>query len=981
MEISDQIAELLLQWEDANNRGDFLTPQQLCENCPELLDDVTHRIQELQSLERKLSLQEGTLEAWKGGAAPADDTTDTVKSGENGGAVATSALPQLPGYEILGLLGRAGMGIVYKARQLVPERIVALKMIRAGELADAEDLARFLNEVEAAARLRHPHIIQVYEVGNYQGRPYFTMEYMEGGSLADVLRAGPLTAREAAGLVEPLARAVQAAHEQGIVHRDLKPGNILLPGPASAEARTEPATSPSRSRDRQWDAKIADFGLAKRLEGGPGVTRTSAILGTPSYMAPEQAAGKGKEVGPAADIYALGAVLYECLCGRPPFKAATPYDTVMQVLSEEPATPRLLQPKLPRDLETICLKCLEKEPSKRYASALELAEELARFRAGEPIRARPIRSWERAAKWGKRRPAVAALVVLSSFTVLALVVGGFAFARHEAARAAEAATRAAEAAEQKARAEAGQVEAERQRQRADRNLMRARKAVDDYCSSVAEDPRLKQQDLHLLRKKLLETAVPFYQEFAAQKAEDPALTAGQGHALLGLGLLRAELGDKEQAAHDTGLAAELFAALAAREGGMPAYRLELARAYRARGSALAALSRRPEAEQIYRQAIAVSGQLVAEYPADPERQQELAADYNNLGILLYDLGRNEEAIEVYKQALATRERLAAEHPAVAEYRRDLAGSQMNVGANLQVLGRRADAEQAYQKARELFEGLVAAYPAVPDHRRDLAKVELNLGQLLAERGGLDAAESVGRKAVELLERLAGDYPAVTEYRQQLGLSLINWANSLRALGRKDDAARAYQRSHDLYARLAADYPAVSTYTVNLALACGNYGHVCRDRGRALESLTWYDEALARLAPVFAKPKALAFAGACQRDSLAGKALSLVRLGRSADAAAIARPLAANKQLNDEALYNTACALAGCSAAEGSNSSQQESDAALAVSLLRRAQAADYFADASTRDDLKEKDADLASLRRRDDFKRLVADLDGKPKGK
>jgi serine/threonine protein kinase len=972
MATSDRIAELLLQWEEAKNQGNFLTPQQLCKNCPELLDDVTRCIQELQSLERKLSPPDNSLEPWTGSAAPTDDTADTVKSGESGGAVVTSALPQLPGYEILGLLGRAGMGVVYKARQLVPERIVALKMIRAGELADAEDLARFLNEVEAAARLRHPHIIQVYEVGNYQGRPYFTMEYMEGGSLADVLRAGPLTAREAAGLVEPLARAVQAAHEQGIVHRDLKPGNILLPGLASAETRTEPVTFPSRPSERKWDAKIADFGLAKRLEGGPGLTRTSAILGTPSYMAPEQAAGKGKEVGPAADIYALGAVLYECLCGRPPFKAATPYDTVMQVLSEEPAAPRLLQPKLPRDLETICLKCLEKEPSKRYASALELAEELARFRAGEPIRARPIRSWERAVKWGKRRPAVAALLIILLLAVTTGLVASLTlWLRAERQR------QAAEVA--RAEAEQQRDETQLERQRADDNLARSVKLVDDYFTSVAADPRLKQQDLHLLRKKLLETAVPVYQKFTAQKGDDPTYRLLQGRALLSLALLRAELGDKEQAARDSGQAAEVFSALAAREGGLPAYRLELARAYRARGSALAALGRRLEAEQIYRQAIAVSGQLVREYPGVPDHHQELAADYNNLGILLYDLGRNEEAIQVYKQTLPIRERLASEHPAVPEYQRDVAALYTNIGVNYHVLGRRIEAEQADQKARELFEGLVAAYPAVPDHRRDLAKADLNLGQLLAEMGRLDAAEGAGRQAVDLLERLAGDYPAVTEYRQQLGLSLINWANSLRALGRKEDAAQAYQRSHDLYARLAADYPSVSTYAVNLALACGNYGHVCRDRGRARESLTWYDKALARLAPELAKPKPLAFARACQRDSLAGKALSLVRLGRPADAAAIARPLAADKQLSDEALYNTACALAGCSAAE--SSSQQESDAALAVSLLRRAQAAGYFAEASTRDDLKEKDADLAPLRRRDDFKTLVADLDGKPKGK
>jgi serine/threonine protein kinase len=284
--------------------------------------------------------------------------------------------------------------------------------VLAGGHAGPDLLARFRTEAEAVARLHHPNIVQIHDVGEQDGLPYLVLEYVEGGPLARQLAGTPLPARQAAGLVETLARAVQYAHEHGVVHRDLTPGNILIADgrwqmadlPEGATSANKPAIS-----DPQFPTpKITDFGLAKLLAGGVGRTVTGEVIGTPSYMAPEQAVGKAREVGPAADIYSLGAILYECVTGRPPFRAATPLDTLVQVVADEPVPPRRLQPKVPRDLETICLKCLRKEAPRRYASALELAEDLRRFLAGEPIRARPTPGWERAVKWVKRRPAWAA---------------------------------------------------------------------------------------------------------------------------------------------------------------------------------------------------------------------------------------------------------------------------------------------------------------------------------------------------------------------------------------------------------------------------------------------------------------------------------------------------------------------------------------------------------------------------------------------
>jgi WD40 repeat protein len=331
-----------------------------------------------------------------------DRSNKDPENGDGGGG-GTGAPARIRGYEILGVLGKGGMGIVYEARHLRLNRLVALKMILGGPHADQAELARFRIEAEAVARVQHPHIIQVYEVGEADGRPYFSLGFCAGGSLASKLNGTPLPAQEAARLMHRLAEAMHAAHQRGIVHRDLKPANVLLTAEGSP--------------------KIGDFGLAKRLDDSAGLTATGAVMGTPSYMAPEQAAGKIDAIGPATDVYALGAILYECLTGRPPFKAATPWETIGQVLADEPVPPGRLQSRTPRDLETICLKCLQKEPSRRYVSALALAEDLDRFLTGQPVRARPVGEIERAAKWVRRRPAIASL--LAALAVVTLVgVGG-----------------------------------------------------------------------------------------------------------------------------------------------------------------------------------------------------------------------------------------------------------------------------------------------------------------------------------------------------------------------------------------------------------------------------------------------------------------------------------------------------------------------------------------------------------------------------
>lgn len=384
-------SELTLHWQAARQNGEPISAAELCRDDPDLLEEVRRRIDAFHHMEALLGLDKLDQSSSQ---TPDQSLVDLDQP----------ASIRLAGYEIIELLDRGGMGVVYRARQCQLNRFVALKML-SGVHCPADRIARFRTEAESVAQLHHPNIVQIYDVGECAGRPFYAMELVEGGTLAAKLAETKFSSRNSAAFIETLARGIHVAHVRGIVHRDLKPANVLL---------TEDGTP-----------KIADFGLAKRLDDDSSQTRTGEILGTPSYMAPEQADGKPAEIGPAVDVHALGAILFEMLAGEPPFKGTTALESLRRLSSEDAVLPRDVRTSVPRDLQSICLKCLERLPMRRYATAEDLADDLRRFLDGRPVAARRISMPHRLAKWSRRRPALSIASALMLVLAVVFAASGY----------------------------------------------------------------------------------------------------------------------------------------------------------------------------------------------------------------------------------------------------------------------------------------------------------------------------------------------------------------------------------------------------------------------------------------------------------------------------------------------------------------------------------------------------------------------------
>jgi serine/threonine protein kinase/Flp pilus assembly protein TadD len=835
---------------------------------------------------------------------------------------------QVGNYTLLAEIGRGGMGVVYKAWQNGTNRLVALKMILAGEFAGDEEIARFRIEGEAAASLQHPNIVQIYEVGEQDGRSFFSLEFVEGSTLEKCLARSPLSARQAAQLLETVARAVQYAHERGIVHRDLKPANILL------------------SADRI--PKITDFGLAKRLQGQVGRTETGAILGTPSYMAPEQALGQSRAIGPAADVYALGAILYEMLTGRPPFKGASILDTLEQVRFQEPIPPRRLQPKVPRDLETICLKALQKEPRKRYASAEALAEDVRRFLAGKPIQARPVSVPERLWRWSRRNPVVAILLAAFILSVTGSLVGlTILWQRAEAARL-----------------------------RSEKNSQLAAKAIHRFYTEVGQSEELKAHDLEELRQKLLRMAKEFYEELLAEPGTEPHIQAERAQAYWRLADLTSIMESKAQAIglHEQALA--IFAELARQYPHEWQYQRDLARTHLYLGPLYADTKNTAKAEQTFERALELFGQLPADVRQTAEHQGQLAEIYNNQG-QLYQLRDKVKARQAHEQAQKIRSQLVAEYPTVADYQRDLAITHTNLGAFFFYDQKLDKAEKHWQKACSLSQGLANRHKSNPVYQGDLARDLNQLSVLYVKKGELKKAEENWKLVLQIQEELVRRHPRVAEDRNYLAGTHNNLGYLCQNTRRFPEAREHYQQAVKLAEALVQGHPGDAGFAYTLAVACWNCGNLAKDTGKPEDALRWYGRAVTQLRPIVTADPNNARARALLVKVLGRQALTLARLGKYAEADREVEPLVGRKDLLPDDLLALARVYAVCAAqaAKDAQKSPIERDKLAqsytrqALNVLVRLQKANYFTDPARRKLLK--DDDFSALQGQPEFRKLL----------
>jgi serine/threonine-protein kinase len=741
------------------------------------------------------------------GAAPNDRAT-TPQVGD--GPAATAA-PHVPGYEILGLLGRGGMGVVYRARHLRLRRLVALKMLRGDGVTGAELLARFRTESAALARLQHPNIVQVYEADEHQGRPYLALEYVEGGGLDAHAGGTPQPAARVVRLLEALARAVHYAHERGIVHRDLKPHNVLLtPG---------------------GDPKVTDFGLAKLLAPEAGLsslryeTQAGAILGTPCYMAPEQTGAGAGRAGPAADVYALGAILYELLTGRPPLRGASPLETLEQVRRQEPVPPRRLQPSVPRDLDAVCLRCLEKEPGRRYTSAAELADDLARFAAGRPTRARPPGRLGRAARWGRRNPVVACLTAALALAVTAgfAVVTSFWW-----------------------QAEDERAEAEHQRDLAAENVTLGRQAVDRFCTSVSEERLLHEPGMEGLRRELLQGAVEFYAKFTRQSGNSPALRLEHARASLRLGQLVANLGDKQEGIR---LCEEGVKILEELRGDGPtagAARAQLPRGYHGLAQLCADNGQHERAEALLRKALPLQEQLTRERPEEPARRRELAELRLSVGYAHLRWRRLTAAETVFGQARTLFEELARDDPSRAENRGDIALALFAAAELYAELGQPEKAEPLARESLAALDAVGREKPLVPRLRFNRAGAQCVLGKAHAALGRLREAVAAYTEAVEAITEAARSAPLRTNVRRVLALAHLGLGHARASAGEPREAEAAFRQAVDLLNALIKDDALGPEYKELLGQAYEKLGRLCLAEGRSEEG----EAALARAVAVW-----------------------------------------------------------------------------------------------------------------------------------
>lgn len=766
-------------------------------------------------------------------------------------------------YDIISEIARGGMGVVYKARHRQLGRIAAVKLIKSGQLADESELKRFQVEAQAAAGLDHPGIVPVYEVGQQNGQHYMALAYIDGKSLWQKVKEAPLPPRDAAQLIQKVADAIDYAHARGIIHRDLKPQNILL------------------TQDEQ--PKVTDFGLAKRVEDDSGLTATGQVMGTPSYMPPEQALGKVTEVGVLADVYSLGATLYCTLTGRPPFHAASMMETVRHVCEEEPVSLHQLNPSIPPDLETICLKCLRKEPDRRYASAKELAEDLGRFLAGESIKARPVSVMERIVKYTRRHPAVAALAGVILFSLITISIGGIAY-------------------NNRVRTE---------RDRAEKNFRLAMSAVDEMLSEVGEQQLAAEPRMEEKRRALLTKALSLNQEFLKERTDDPRVRfeTAQAHRRLADVFRLLERQQESLAEYDQAIA--LLKVLRKSSPRQAAYAQQLAYCWNFRGEVCRVAGQLSDADSAYMNARQILESLLADSPSVPGYRQDLARTLYSQGVLNRERGQLADAEQDLKRASDLLTELLQQSPNDATIRQHLARARLNQGTVIRSKARETEARRAYDRAIDILNTLANQFPDQPDYKHELAIACNNCGNLFSQNGKLNEAAKLHQRARDLFQKLAHDFPKVPKYRQELAntWNSIGFVDSQR--GMTDETLTAWNQAALLLEGLISEYSTVTTYQGDLGMVCGNLGLTYFAQSQFQEARTQFARSVERLRLVASANPSVVFYSELLRDNTRNLAETLVVLKDHAAAADMALALANFASANSADKYATACFLARC----------------------------------------------------------------------
>ncbi len=783
---------------------------------------------------------------------PEDHLTQLIKKSPN--IVAPKSLRLVSGYQIQEELGRGGMGVVYRAIQPALNRQVAIKMIRQQAHSSQQELTRFRQEAEVCAAMNHPNIAQVFDVGEMDGQPYIAMELVKGPTLAQYLQLQPMEYAEAARLLIELTQAVQHAHTCGIIHRDLKPSNILLQQSTSDDA-IRVSLRP----------KIVDFGLAKRIDISAELTASGNIIGTPCYMPPELAAGNAGMVGPATDVYSLGAVLYESLVGRPPFKGATAMETLAQVQSAEPVRPSMLRTGFPKDLETICLKCLEKSPADRYASAAGLLEDLQRFRDRRPILAKPTSLGRRAMQWSKRHPTLVALIAVSLFAGVGVLSLGLAY---------NASLRKALGV------------ADEERARANENFEIAFQSIEKMLDRVGFAQLAETPEMEDVRETLLADAVAFYSQLLERQPETDVASRRQYYnAMSRLGWIQGTLGQKEtalttlqeaiqlqeqlsrenperhdirhdlaasyinrgQVSHDSGDNQKAIQLLTEMTDEYPPSRADLAQALNNLAVETTSIEER---EQLHRRVKSLREELLAVAADDPQLQYGLAQTQHNLAFLLATTGRDQEAETEYREALKKLENLVDSPNSVTDHHRGLAECLTHLASMMHSVGRTEEATELIQRGTATRKVLAARFPKIPAMHDAVIRGLLTEAAFLIQLSQFESAARLSEEAVEVATQLTKEFPS-RERRFIEASSLTIWAT---ALSRQSDFAAArtvFERANKIYDDLLASDPHDVEVQMEAGVQFMNYSNTWREENPRLAA-NFNDRSTALLENLFAQ---------------------------------------------------------------------------------------------------------------------------------